>query len=379
MHPDPVQQQQWGPLPRPRANGGPPMRKQLQVQAPTAAIRAGPCGLMGHGTWPWPHHLRGAAPHSGPWPKLLSLGRIPGRPIAHKGQPLAKIPGGRRIASLDALQLVQRLSVPGTCVGRGTVSLSKHVGTLALSWLWALRHCMGSVTAGDAPRAGRRQRPDPGIGRRCSPQPLPGRRLHRGHSMPSPMPPTSPSQPYILLHMPIWSRPALWNVKKYVFLGWDPRAGTPMPAPAQTAPPERRCVPGAGKKEPDQLATGFGPLQPAAAAHALRHPLCPRCPGPEGLPPGGLAASCPERAQGEERVQGAGERGLAKWGFGRFLRMPGGGEAAGGAAPPPPASGNLCAAQTTHAARIPCQKPRSFTGPELLGNAHEAPAATEQA
>lgn len=26
--------------------------------------------------------------------------------------------------------------------------------------------------------------------------------------------------------MPIWSRPALWNVKKYVFLGWDPSAGT---------------------------------------------------------------------------------------------------------------------------------------------------------
>lgn len=26
--------------------------------------------------------------------------------------------------------------------------------------------------------------------------------------------------------MPIWSRPALWNVKKYVFLGWDPHART---------------------------------------------------------------------------------------------------------------------------------------------------------
>lgn len=44
---------------------------------------------------------------------------------------------------------------------------------------------------------------------------------------PSPAAPASPSQPYILLHMPIWSRPVLWNVKKYVFLGWDPHAKRP--------------------------------------------------------------------------------------------------------------------------------------------------------
>ncbi|XP_071623751.1 interferon alpha-inducible protein 27, mitochondrial-like [Heliangelus exortis] len=55
-------------------------------------------------------------------------------------------------------------------------------------------------------------------------------------------------------------------------------------------PLERQCVPGAGKKEPDQLATGFGPLQPAAAAHELRHPLRPACPG---LLPGGWLRPAP--------------------------------------------------------------------------------------
>lgn len=51
VHPKPAQQQQhWGPLPRARANGG------------ASAIRAGQCGLTGHGTWPRPRLLGGAAP-----------------------------------------------------------------------------------------------------------------------------------------------------------------------------------------------------------------------------------------------------------------------------------------------------------------------------
>lgn len=54
------------------------------------------------------------------------------------------------------------------------------------------------------------------------------------------MPAASPSQPYILLHMPIWSRPALWNVKKYVSSGWDPHAGTPSLPAALMASMERR-------------------------------------------------------------------------------------------------------------------------------------------
>lgn len=70
---------------------------------------------------------------------------------------------------------------------------------------------------------------------------------------------SSSSQPYILLHMPIWSRPALWNVKKYVSLGWDPRAGTPS-LPAALMASAERCVPGAGKKEPDQLQLDLVPF-----------------------------------------------------------------------------------------------------------------------
>lgn len=245
----------------PDSMGDPLLCKQLQVQARTSAIRAGPRGLTGHSTWPWPRLLRGAALPRCPMAQTAEPHHVLGRPITHEEQPPAKILGGRGMASLSTLRPGQRLCVPATHVGHGTVSSFKHACPLASAWSQALWDRTGSATAGDVPGAGRRQRLDPGVGERCCPQPLPSPGRHRGHrllpvshrpelagaagAVGGPMPrvtsptlPTSPSQPYILLHMPIWSRPALWNVKKYVFLGWDPHAGNP---PMTTTGPGGAC------------------------------------------------------------------------------------------------------------------------------------------
>lgn len=105
---------------------------------------------------------------------------------------------------------------------------------LALARLRALRDRTGSATAGMhlGPGAGRDQIRGWAGGAPHSPCPASGfTAATDSFQVPtlwerSPPSPASPSQPYILLHMPIWSRPALWNVKKYVFLGWDPHAGT---------------------------------------------------------------------------------------------------------------------------------------------------------
>lgn len=169
----------------------------------------------------------------------------------------------------------------------------------------------------------------------------------------SPASPASPSQPYILLHMPIWSRPALWNVKKYVFLGWDPHAGT-----HQHWPKRRLWRNGASlglvKRNQINLQLDLVPFN--QLQRRMRYGT--RC---------ALAApawrGCRRLGWMHPALRGLGVRSGGKGGlqnglFGWFLKLPGGGEAARRAAPPLPAGGN-CAAQTAHAACSPRQKPQS--------------------
>lgn len=147
-------------------------------------------------------------------------------------------------------------------------------------------------------------------GRGTAPRPAP----------PAPRRPPLPPNPTYFFICPYGAGRPYGMLRSMYFWAGTPTPGAPITSTVQTAPPERRCVPGAGKKEPDQLATGFGPLQPAAAAHELRHPLPLTAPA-QGRSGPGVKSGCREREKG-----GAQSGALAG-----FLRLPGG-EEAGGAA-----------------------------------------------
>lgn len=114
--------------------------------------------------------------------------------------------------------------------------------------------------------------------------------------------------------MPIWSRPALWNVKKYVFLGWDPHAGTHQHWPRWRLWRNGASL-GLVKRNQINLQLDLVPFNQLQRRMRYGTRCAPRRPSLEGLPPGGLDASCPEGARGEEWVQGAGEKEVCKMGF----------------------------------------------------------------
>lgn len=208
VHPDPVKQQQQqkgGPCQAKRQGpGGFPLRKWLQAQAPTCAIH--PCRPV------WAHGMQLLAVP--PFPHRCSS---PGVPIAQTTEP--------------------RLH-PRSCHHHQSAVKTPTSAPCCRRWALDPRHpWVGHRSASPSKHVGR-----------CSPQPLASLGFHHGLWLlagshwswgtwpgqgqpralrPQPRGAASPSQPYILLHMPIWSRPALWNVKKYVFLGWDPHAGSP--------------------------------------------------------------------------------------------------------------------------------------------------------